>query len=86
MNGDSVGELQFVEFAGLIVDEVMMIERHGDGDGFGRDLGNVADVAVEDILFVIVADLDDFVSFAESLAKAFDFEFQLRRRIECFLQ
>jgi hypothetical protein len=72
VDGQRVGELQFVEFAGLVFDEALRIVAHVDLQRIGVDGGDVADVAVEDFLVVVVVRLDDLVADAEGDAEALD--------------
>ncbi len=64
----------------------MSVEGHGDANRFGGDLGDVADVAVEDVLLVIVAELDDFVAGAEIGSETLDLGGELVGRIEAVLE
>ena len=86
MNRDGIGELQLVEFAGLVIHPLIAVE----GDNHVRrllgDLGDMADISVEDFLFVVIPGLDHLVAGAEDGTEAFDLEFKLGRRIEGLLE
>lgn len=63
VDGAGVGELQFVEFVVLVGDE-FFVEEDGDFAFFLVDAVDDSDVAVKDVLVVIVLDLHDAVAHA----------------------
>ena len=63
VDGAGVGELQFVEFVVLVGDE-FFVEEDGDFAFFFVDAVDDSDVAVKDVLVVIVLDLHDAVADA----------------------
>ncbi len=69
---DAVGELDFGEFAFGIFD-MFAGKFDGESGAVGGDGAYDAHVAVEDVLVVIVAGLDDFVADAEGAAAVGDF-------------
>ena len=86
MDRHGVGEGEFVELARLVVDPRMSFEAHVDRGRFGRDLSDVSDVAVEDLLVIVVADLDDLVAGAKGGAETLDLELRIARGVERVLQ
>ena len=82
VDGAGVGELQFVEFVILVGDE-FFVEEDGDFAFFFVDAVDDSDVAVKDVLVVIVLDLHDAVADAP-----FDADHLVARnaRIQQFLQ
>ena len=74
MNADRVGQRNLIELAVVVGNQAAIV---ADGDlAFDRINGlDLADVAVEDFLFVVVFGLDDFVTRPEPVAKAFYFRF-----------
>lgn len=63
VDGAGVGELQFVEFVVLVGDE-FFVEEDGDFPLFFVDAVDDSDVAVKDVLVVVVLDLHDAVAHA----------------------
>ena len=86
VNGEGIGGLELVEFAGLVFDEALGIETDVELHRIGVDGGDVADVAIEDLFVVVVVCLDDLVADAEGGLETLDLEFDLVRRIEGELQ
>ena len=65
-----VGELQFVEFVVLVGDE-FVIEEDGDFSLFFVDAVDDSDIAVKNVLVVVVLDLHDAVTHAPADADHF---------------
>ena len=86
VNAECVGELEFIELSGFVFDEAVGIVTDVNFDGIGINGDDVADVAVEDFLVVVVVGLDDLVADAEGDAEALDFELEFVGRIERKLQ
>lgn len=63
VNGDGIGERQFIELRHVVFNRVA-VEDHGQCSVGGIDSGDIADVAVEYVLVVIVANLHHLVALA----------------------
>jgi hypothetical protein len=74
VDGDGIGEREFVEFAEGVGD-IALIEADDDLLIDGIDGVNGSDIAIEDLLVVVVFELDDFVADLEAPAEAFDVRF-----------
>ena len=71
MNGRGISRHQRVEFAEAVGDGAA-VKTGGQFAGVGIDVVDVADVAVVDLLVVVVLDLHDFVAGGEGPAEALD--------------
>ena len=83
---DGVGKREFVEFARLVFGESAVFHSDVDATGIGGDFGDDADVAIPDVLVVVVPGLDDFVARTVDRSKALDLELHLAGRVECVLK
>src|SRR5690349_17040112 len=68
MDGGGIGGHQHVEFPKSISDRPT-VEAHDDLTRIGIDIVDIADVAVVDLLVIVVLDLHDFVTGGKSPAK-----------------
>ena len=69
VNCDRIGKLELIELARLVIDAMISGEDYADRGRFRSDFGDVTDIAVEDIFFVVVPRLNDFVSNAKGSLK-----------------
>lgn len=85
MNGDGVGKDELIPFGPAIGDTVaFVVDEEGlffFGDGF-----DAAEIAIEDFFFIVIADLHDFVAFAENGAEDFFLFFAASGGIESGLE
>ena len=64
MDGDGVGENEIVELAASI-DDIAAVKTHAKLLGLGIDLCHKADIAIIDLLLIVVLDLHDLIFGAE---------------------